>query len=135
MPIGAKNSEAPPQEVRRGHPPLPTQPTPTHLRLDTSFMQADDELTFIVDGLACKCVSNYRVRVGMNLSSKQRIIITRRVGEDAEDAVRRYRDDEATAARFAAAINALRSAGAAPAYGNITSCVELFFLLLLDSSH
>ena len=98
-------------------------------------MQADDELTFIVDGLACKCVSNYRVRIGMNLSSKQRIIITRRVGEDAEDAVRRYRDDEATAARFAAAINALRSAGAAPAYGNITSCVELFFLLLLDSSH
>lgn len=120
MPIGAENSEAPPQaECTRGadRPSSCSDARHTFAALvglgGTPFyiMQAHDELTFAVDGLECKCVSNYRVRVGLNLPSRQRMLVTRRVGEDAETTVKRYRDDEATAARFAAAVNALRATG------------------------
>jgi len=124
MPIGAENSEAPPREAREGAIAPSRAADPRHTfgacgdpsvatarALLSSYMQADDELTFAVDGLKCKCVSNYRVRVGMNLPSRQRMLITRRVGDDAETTVKRYRDDPATAARFAAAINALRASG------------------------
>ena len=79
--------------------------------LASIIMQSDDELSFTVDGLESKCEPNDRVRVGMNLPSRQRIVVKRRIGEDAETAVKRYRDDQATAARFAAAINALRASG------------------------
>ena len=114
----------PSRSTGRGDRPFPCSRPPTHLRrlwrpergdracpFIIIYMQADDELTFAVDGLKCKCVSNYRVRVGMNLPSRQRMLITRRVGDDAETTVKRYRDDPATAARFAAAINALRASG------------------------
>ena len=102
----------------RGRSPLLVQPTtdtpsgallPRPTRTFFYIMQA--ELTFAVDGLQCKCEPNDRVRVGMNLPSRQRIVVKRRIGEDAETAVKRYRDDQATAARFAAAINALRASG------------------------
>ena len=107
----------------RGHSALHVQPTtdtPSALsaacKADAAasfyVMQADDELTFAVDDLECKCELNDRVRVGMNLPSRQRIVVKRRIGEDAETAVKRYRDERATAPRFAAAINALRSTGA-----------------------
>jgi hypothetical protein len=119
-----REQRGPPQEcTRRATRPFSCSRRPTHLRRACGdptrcspfyqyiYMQADDELTFAVDGLECKCVSNYRVRVGMNLPSRQRMLITRRVGDDAETTVKRYRDDPATAARFAAAINALRASG------------------------
>ena len=124
-PLAPRTARPPLEKHGKGRSPLPVQPTPdtpsapvrgdpsvaTARALLSSYMQADDELTFAVDGLKCKCVSNYRVRVGMNLPSRQRMLITRRVGDDAETTVKRYRDDPATAARFAAAINALRASG------------------------
>ena len=110
----------------RGHSALHVQPTtdtPSALsaacKADAAasfyVMQADDELTFAVDDLECKCELNDRVRVGMNLPSRQRIVVKRRIGEDAETAVKRYRDERATAPRFAAAIKVLRASGAVSA--------------------
>ena len=116
-----QEQRGPPSKCTREGPLGPTRAadTPSASAGDRPWhpfiMQADDELTFTVDGIVCKCVSNFRVRVGMNLPSRQRMLITRRVGEDAEATVKRYRDDQTTAPRFAAAINALRASGANPA--------------------
>ena len=121
-PLGPRTARPPLKVYASGHSALLVQPTPDTPSASAGdrpwhpfIMQADDELTFTVDGIVCKCVSNFRVRVGMNLPSRQRMLITRRVGEDAEATVKRYRDDQTTAPRFAAAINALRASGANPA--------------------
>ena len=40
-------------------------------------------------GLVCRCESDDKVRIGMNVPSKHRCVVRRRVGEDAEGVTKR----------------------------------------------
>ena len=100
-------------------------------------MEADAEgwPYFHIDGVRCKAEGGSKVRIGLQLKSSQRQVVTMRNGEDQEAAVRRWSQEKSTAWQTIRARVIEAAAGARPRSRLIQPCQWLSLALRLCQVH